>query len=62
MIPLIAALIGFAVGWVRAGRRGGGRADKWQYAVAHAVALGLIAFFVSLVMLRFGLLPPLPWS
>lgn len=59
MIPLAAAAIGFGLGWRRAARRGGTAPDKWQYAIGHAVALGILAFFLSLIALRLGLLPPL---
>lgn len=60
MIPLAAMAIGFAFGWRRATQRGGRRADKWQYAIGHSIAFGLLAFLVSLVLLRFGLLPSTP--
>ena len=43
---LIAIAAGF-IGWRRAARRGGARADKIQYALAHAIP----AFLVTLIAL-----------
>ena len=62
MIPLIALIVGFAVGWRRAGRRGGGSADKGQYAIGHAIGFGLLAFLVTLVAVRLGVLPAAPFG
>lgn len=46
---MVVALVLFAVfaviGWMRAARRGGNRADKVQYAIAH----GFAAFIVGMV-------------
>ena len=61
MIPIIALIAGFITGWRRAARRGGASADKWQFAIAHAVGFGLLAFFVTLILVRLGLMPPTPF-
>ncbi|MDO5657733.1 MAG: hypothetical protein Q4G36_05370 [Paracoccus sp. (in: a-proteobacteria)] len=52
MIVLAFALAGFALGWMRAGRVGGVRADRWQWALGHAIALGLIGVFIAVFVLR----------
>ncbi len=61
MIPLIALFAGFIFGWRRAARRGGVTADKWQFAIAHGVGFALIAFIVTLALVRMGLMPPTPY-
>lgn len=61
MIPLIGLIVGFAIGWRRAGRRGGVTADKWQFAIAHGVGFALLAFAITLVLLHLGLMPPTPY-
>lgn len=58
MLPLISFIIGLIFGWVRAMRRGGGTADRLQYAVAHGVAFGLIGFAFGIFLVRSGLLGP----
>lgn len=60
MITWFGLFFGFALGWFRAARRGGRRADKWQYALAHAIMFALLAFVISLIALRFDLLPASP--
>ncbi len=54
MIVLIALIAGFTLGWVRATRRGGTRADKWQYALAHAIPFALGGLALSILGLRLG--------
>lgn len=61
MIPIIGLIVGFAVGWRRAARRGGATADKWQFAIAHAVGFALLAFVITLALVRLGLMPPTPF-
>ncbi len=61
MIPIVGLVAGFAIGWRRAARRGCEQADKWQFAIAHAVGFALLAFFATLVLVRFGLMPPAPF-
>lgn len=54
MILPVAFVIGAAIGWMRAARRGGTRADKLQYAAAHALAVMLLALIVTLFLDRIG--------
>ncbi len=61
MIPIIALFAGFFIGWRRAARRDGGPADKWQFAIAHAVGFALLAFLITLILVRLGLMPPAPY-
>ena len=61
MIPIIALFAGFFIGWRRAASRGGVRADKWQFAIAHGVGFALIAFIITLVLVRMGLMPDAPY-
>ena len=58
MFPLIAALVGFAFGWLRARRRGGSLADRAQYGIGHAFAFGLAAFALAAVLYQVGMLSP----
>ncbi len=50
MIVLAAAVIGALLGVRRARARGGGRADMAQYAVAHAIAFGLLGLFAAIAV------------
>lgn len=52
MILLPAILLGAAVGWWRAARRGGNRADKVQYALAHAIFFAILALFATILYHR----------
>jgi len=54
MIVIAAFIIGAAIGWMRAVKAGGSRADKLQYAVAHALALGVLGMFLTIVLSRLG--------
>ena len=47
VLSLVIALCVGALGWVRAARRGGSQADRWQYAAAHAIP----TFLVSMILL-----------
>lgn len=49
---LPAILLGAAVGWWRAARRGGNRADKIQYALSHAILLAILAVFATILYHR----------
>lgn len=53
LVPL-AFLLGAFLGWKRATRRGGDRKDQLQYAAAHAIALSLVAVFLSILITRMG--------
>ncbi len=55
MVILIGLIVGFAVGWWRAKRRGGNRLDCLQYAAAHSIAFALVAFIFALAAVRVGL-------
>ena len=61
MITFIAFVVGFVWGWRSAVKKGGGTADKWQYAIGHAVGFALAAFIVTLILLHLGLMPPTPY-
>lgn len=50
-----AFIIGALVGWFRAGKRGGNRLDKVQYAVAHGLAVMLITLILLLAAGWLGL-------
>ncbi len=54
MIALIGMLLGAIVGWITATRRGGNTPDKLQYAFGFAVAFGLVAFFIGMFAVKFG--------
>jgi len=54
MLTAIGFLAGAALGWVRAARRGGGMADRIQYALAHAIPAALVMLVVQVVILRVG--------
>ena len=55
ILAIIGAIIGIALGWVRAKKRGGNTADKLQYAVAHGIAFLLAGFFIALFMAKAGI-------
>ena len=57
MILLIAFIAGAALGWTRATRRGGTRADRIQYALAHGFAALVAAAALAVVLGLFGLSP-----
>lgn len=52
MILFPAILIGACLGWRRAGRLGGDRRDKAQYAVAYALAFSVIGLFATVIIDR----------
>lgn len=52
MILLPAILTGAILGWVRAARRGGNRADKMQYALAHAILFAILGLFATILYHR----------
>lgn len=54
MIVIAAFLLGAVIGWVRAAKAGGGTADKLQYAAAHALALTVLALFLTILLTRMG--------
>jgi len=48
MLAIPGFLIGALVGWLRATRLGGTRADKLQYAVTHGLFFFLLALGISI--------------
>lgn len=56
MLPLVCLIAGLLTGWIRAGKRGGGTADKFQYAIGHGFAFGLLGFVAGIALMRMGLL------
>ncbi len=48
MIFFAAIAIGAILGWYRAGRRGGNRLDKLQYAAAHAILFAILGLFATI--------------
>lgn len=44
---LVAFIIGFSLGWLKAGKRGGNKADKLQY----GTVFGMIAMVLTLIAL-----------
>ena len=54
MIFVAAFLAGAGFGWWRAGKRGGNRLDKAQYAAAHGLAVFLVTTVVVVVLDQAG--------
>ncbi len=54
MIALAGFAVGFAIGWLRAGRRGGDRLDRLQYGGAHGIALATLVLAVTVLADSFG--------
>lgn len=52
MIILAAILLGAVIGWLRAGRLGGNRADRIQYAAVHAIGFAMLGLFISVWLSR----------
>ena len=53
MIPaFIAAILAGWLGWRRAAKRGGNRADKAQYAAAHAIPAFLVVLILMTVFMN----------
>ena len=55
MLAIIGGILGIALGWWRATKRGGNTADKLQYAVAHGIALLLLGYFIALFLVKAGI-------
>ena len=53
MIVIFALLLGAGLGWYRASKLGGNRADKVQYAFGFGIAFTLIGLVVTLVLSRY---------
>ncbi|MDS9468120.1 hypothetical protein RGQ15_11135 [Paracoccus sp. MBLB3053] len=54
MIVITALIIGAAIGWWRAGKLGGTRADRIQYAAVHAMGLAVLGVFLIVLLGRLG--------
>ncbi|NHF72113.1 hypothetical protein [Paracoccus xiamenensis] len=52
MIVLACMILGFVLGWFRAGRVGGNTKDRLQWALAHMLALMLAGLIVTLILAR----------
>ena len=52
MIVIAGFLLGALIGWMRAAKRGGARADKLQYAAAHAMGLAVLGLFLTVLISR----------
>ncbi len=56
LVALVLGLAAAIIGWRRASRRGGNRADRVQYAAAHGIATFLIVLVVMTIAGNFGVL------
>lgn len=52
MIFFPAIVIGAALGWYRATKRGGNRLDKLQYAGSHAILFAILGLFATIIYHR----------
>lgn len=52
MVPLIAFLLGFGLGWHRAKARGGDRLDQLQYGAVHGIIFTVVAFAALVILER----------
>ena len=57
MLVVTAFVLGCAIGWLRAARRGGDLRDRIQYALAHGIPLTLLTLFALVIGARLGWLP-----
>lgn len=53
MIILAAFLLGAIAGWFRAGKLGGKRADRIQYAIGFGMAFMIIGLIITVVLSRY---------
>jgi hypothetical protein len=56
MLLPAAFVLGALLGWHRAGRRGGDRLDKLQYAAAHGILFVLVTLAATILARRLGLI------
>ena len=54
ILALVAAVLAGALGWRRAARRGGNRADQVQYALSHAIPAFLVVLVALAIAGRMG--------
>lgn len=55
LLAAIGFAIFFAIGWARAARREGTRADKVQMGLSHGIPAAILGFAISIVIVSFGL-------
>jgi hypothetical protein len=55
MIVIAGLVLGAAYGWIRAGRAGGNRLDRLQYAAVHAILFSLIGVAITIAIDRMAL-------
>jgi hypothetical protein len=53
LLPL-SFILGFALGWQRASKRGGDRLDKLQYGAVHGIIFVLAALILLIAVQRLG--------
>ena len=56
VVAITLAIIAGILGWQRAAKRGGNRADKIQYALAHAIPAFLIGMIAMTIAAGTGML------
>lgn len=56
LVALILGIVSATIGWRRAARRGGSRADCLQYAAAHGIPAFLVSMILMTVALNMGYL------
>lgn len=54
MIVIAAIILGALIGWTRAARLGGARADRAQYAAALGFGFAALGVFVTILLARMG--------
>ena len=54
MASIAAMIAGFALGWHRAGKRGGNRLDRLQYGAAHGIFFFIVALALTILLDRTG--------
>ncbi|WBU62860.1 hypothetical protein [Paracoccus aerodenitrificans] len=52
MIVIVCILAGLWLGWQRAGKSGGDRKDRWQWALAHALIFAIAGVFATIIIDR----------
>lgn len=52
MIAIAGIFLGAVYGWFRAGRAGGNRFDRWQYALVFAIIGAIIGLFATIAVER----------
>ncbi|MEM8656916.1 MAG: hypothetical protein AAFV27_05785 [Pseudomonadota bacterium] len=55
MFPIFGVILGAIWGWTVAGRRGGNRLDKAQYAGGFGIAGGIVGLIAAIIVTRMSL-------